>query len=383
MQSKKIWPVLLTIWSMATATHAGIQDKSASFSLFAGGYVYDGQEHLEAGPILGARAGYDMIKYVGIEGSFGFAQSRSTLDKTANAYNYLYQLDALFYLLPQSDFVPYLTVGGGIKHTINSPRYGTHAGSLLDYGVGAKYFLADSLALRGDARQIGTFSTARDLNYEVTFGLNYYFGRQDQPSRPVAAVDTEISRERPVAIVAAKPATEATTAVIPPAPSQQGSELVDATKGRPALNQAEPDRSAEQAKAVAGRPAEPAVVRPAERQPAAIAVPGKDDELMTMELHIVFATGSSKILPRYHDEVMRLAEYLRFYPAATARITGYDDGHGSLKLRRALAQKRAESVRDYLHKYFSLAVARISISGSTSTPPPSNKALTILISNKF
>ena len=79
---------------------------------------------------------------------------------------------------------------------------------------------------------------------------------------------------------------------------------------------------------------------------------------------------------------MRLSEYLRFYPTATARISGYDDGRGSLKRRHALARNRAASVRNYLLKYFGLKAARISIGGPVSTHPSSNRALTIYISNK-
>jgi OOP family OmpA-OmpF porin len=56
----------------------------------------------------------------------------------------------------------------------------------LNAGGGLKYFLTDSIALRGDARQLFVFDKHTLCNWEYTGGLSFLFGGKKAPA-PVAA----------------------------------------------------------------------------------------------------------------------------------------------------------------------------------------------------
>lgn len=180
--------VLLVSVAMAAPALAGTRAGGTSLSLAAGGLVFDGMEKLNAGPVIGVRVGYDAHKSVGLEGSFGFVNTRGRT-VTDQVYGYIYRADALYYLLPDSNFVPFLAAGIGGMTLIDSPVYGNRNSLLLDYGLGFKYFVADTVALRADARGLATYDTNAHGHGEFTVGVNYYFGRGEQAMavKPVVA----------------------------------------------------------------------------------------------------------------------------------------------------------------------------------------------------
>jgi outer membrane protein OmpA-like peptidoglycan-associated protein len=62
----------------------------------------------------------------------------------------------------------------------------------------------------------------------------------------------------------------------------------------------------------------------------------------------LFATGKADLNANGMRAVGDLATYLKNYPSATARLTGYTDSTGSAKINAALSQARAESVKTAL-----------------------------------
>ncbi|MBT0653130.1 outer membrane beta-barrel protein [Geomobilimonas luticola] len=199
--------VLLLSLALAGPAAAAIKGGEGSLTLGAGGYVFDGQEHLHAGPELLVRLGYDITEYVGIEGSFGYVNTEATRrtklsGSDLQAHTYLYRADALFYLMPRSTFVPFLVAGGGVKQEIGSSMYGNRTSALLNAGIGAKLFVSDNVALRGEYRQIGTTDYAQHLNYEAAMGITWYFGRESRPS----AAPREWTLTDPAAMAAKRPA---------------------------------------------------------------------------------------------------------------------------------------------------------------------------------
>jgi OOP family OmpA-OmpF porin len=98
-------------------------------------------------------------------------------------------MDALYNFVPGGRLVPYLALGGGgitAGHGSGFNAGGSNTDATLNAGGGLKYFLTDSIALRGDARQLFVFDKHTMYNWEYTGGLSFLFGGNKSPA-PVAA----------------------------------------------------------------------------------------------------------------------------------------------------------------------------------------------------
>jgi outer membrane beta-barrel protein len=205
--------LLVSTLALASPVLAGPQEGAASFSVNAGNLMFDKAERLDDGPVLGARLGYDMHRNLGIEASFGFADTRSNLSASKpQAYAYTYRTDLLYYPLPEYKLVPFLTVGGGLLNLNGSELWGNRTSLLLEYGAGIKYYLSDNLALRADARNLISFDNNRHSDLEFTGGISYYFNKCKKAAVKVvsAAESTPVAAERkPSATSQAQPASTA------------------------------------------------------------------------------------------------------------------------------------------------------------------------------
>jgi len=86
-------------------------------------------------------------------------------------------------------------------------------------------------------------------------------------------------------------------------------------------------------------------------------------------LDIKFDTGKADIKPQYHEELKRLADFLKEFPAATGVIEGHTDNVGAKEMNMRLSQRRADSVRSYLIKHFGIAPERLGAKGFGPTKP--------------
>jgi len=175
---KGIVPALL----LTTLTTPGFaENRQGSFNLspFVGGYVLDNDQHLEDRPMFGLRAGYNFTKNLGAEGMFGYSLTDTKENYGSRETDlYRYGLEILYHFMPDSDFVPFIAVGGGgINFDIdNTPSAADHGAGLVSGGVGLKYFVAPNVALRGDAREVMLLNGSKDFNFEYSVGLTFQFG---------------------------------------------------------------------------------------------------------------------------------------------------------------------------------------------------------------
>lgn len=201
---------------LTTTCFAGERAGAFSLSPFVGGYTFDGAQHLKTGPVSGLRLGYDLTKNWGIEGVInylategthegatpapltppptpppfreGYIASGASAGQSVNALSY--GLDLLYNFMPESRFVPYLAVGGGgitAGHGSSFRAGGGNTDASLNAGGGIKYFLTDSVALRGDARQLFVFDHKTMYNWIYTGGVTFLFGGNKPAPAPVAA----------------------------------------------------------------------------------------------------------------------------------------------------------------------------------------------------
>ena len=91
-------------------------------------------------------------------------------------------------------------------------------------------------------------------------------------------------------------------------------------------------------------------------------------------INIQFDTNKYDIKPQHHDELQKLADFLKEFPGAKGVIEGNTDNIGNNAANTKLSQNRADSVRNYLIKTFGIAPERISAKGyGPSKPIADNK----------
>ena len=190
---KKISMVsLLGVFSLALATPAFAGNQADTFTLdpFMGGYRFDTAQQLDTRSYYGLRGGYNFTKNLGLEAMFGFVptetQSQAYVDRDVQVYRY--GLDALYHFNADGTVVPFVAAGfAGMQTDNGSKGMPDHGRGMFDYGVGVKWFLSDTVALRGDVRQM-LFSEGGDsrTNMEYTVGLTFLFGAEKKAVAGVA-----------------------------------------------------------------------------------------------------------------------------------------------------------------------------------------------------
>jgi len=183
--------IFIAVFVMGATGFAEIKAKAFSFSPFAGGYMFESKENLKNRPISGLRLGYDVTKNWGLEGLFEFTKTEyDTPALTSKTNVFGYRLEALYNFMPERRLVPYLAVGvGGRSLGYDHDQLNNRNHTVLDYGVGLKYFFYSNLALRADVRHLYLPNDALN-NLEYTLGVTMYFGGTKQVATPVV-VDSD------------------------------------------------------------------------------------------------------------------------------------------------------------------------------------------------
>jgi OOP family OmpA-OmpF porin len=92
-------------------------------------------------------------------------------------------------------------------------------------------------------------------------------------------------------------------------------------------------------------------------------------EKVSMTLAIQFDSGKADIKSKYHEEIGKVADFLKKYPKATGTIEGHTDNVGKAAMNQKLSLQRAESVRNYIVQKFGIDPARLSAKGYGMTRP--------------
>ena len=198
---KKMAPVLLiSAFLLPTPARAETKAGSVEFSPFAGYSFFEKRQNLEASPVFGGRLGYNFTNYLGIEGSGEFSRSevddRSTRFSKQGQYTSpiedvnvtRYYLDLIYTFMPESKFNPFVVAGYGATNL--HPKINNKNMSTLDYGVGAKYWLAERVALRLDVRDNMIFDE-HIHNVETTLGVVVAMGGKSAAAPAPAAQPVE------------------------------------------------------------------------------------------------------------------------------------------------------------------------------------------------
>jgi len=442
---KKQLALLVAGSLLAMSTVASAANKAETFSIspVIGGYLFDGKQHLKTNVIYGVRAGYNFTDAFGVEALFDYLHNNdSTLGPKPGISMFRYGAEMLYHFFPENKFVPYVAAGyagvnfDGDNDGISNKRYRETRGA-FDYGVGAKYFLTDNFAIRGDVRHLIYKYDKTYNNLEYTLGAYIPFGGAAPAVKPVAAPAPE-------------PAPVAAPVVVPPPPApaapldSDGDGVIDALDkcpGTPAGVKVDKDGCPidtdkdgvpDYLDKCPGTPLGVAVDKdgcPLDSDkdgvpdyldkcpgtPLGVAVdkdgcpldsdkdgvpdyldkcPGTPAGVKVDKdgcppakaaaaerfcskpaiLAINFDTNKSDIKAEYHDELKTVGEFLTYFPNAKGEISGHTDSVGSNALNQKLSERRAVSIKNYIIKTFGIKADRITTKGYGETKPiASNK----------
>lgn len=203
---KQMAPVMLvSIFLLPLSARAEIKAGSIEVSPFGGYSFFEKRQNLEHSPVIGARLGYNFTDRLGIEGTWQFMKSEvdnrsipftregQFTSPINDVKTHQLKADLLFHFMPDKAFNPYITAGYGVNHY--SPKINDRNMSFVDFGVGAKYWLAENIALRGDVRDNLIFDE-HIHNVETTLGVVFRFGG-DKKAVKTAAVAPEVPATPP------------------------------------------------------------------------------------------------------------------------------------------------------------------------------------------
>jgi len=107
----------------------------------------------------------------------------------------------------------------------------------------------------------------------------------------------------------------------------------------------------------------PAPVPPPPPAPAPI------KEKVTMTLDVEFDTAKAIVKEKYYDDIKRVAGFMKEYPDATTVIEGHTDDVGNDASNKALSEKRANNVRQYIIDKFGIDGSRLTAEGYGEEKP--------------
>ncbi|MDO9067642.1 MAG: OmpA family protein [Deltaproteobacteria bacterium] len=389
----------------ATTAFGAIKGGQYSISPVIGGYTFDDRQNLETTPLYGARLGYNITKRFGIEGLFDYAKTEPE-NGGGDISMYRYGGELLYHMWPDNKLVPYLAAGfAGINFDGNGVN--NKARGAFDYGLGAKYFLNDSFALRGDVRHIiYSHNNNTNNNIEYTLGAHIPFGGNAPAVKPVEKPVVPPPAPMPEPVKAVPPPPPAPTANLSVSPATIVKSKESATLGwtsrnsdkcaiQPGIGQVETQGSRSVSPAEdtaymltcsgpggeATSNAKVGVTIPAPPAPAPVAQSAQKASAAQQRfcdkpavLAVEFDTNKADIKPKYKADLEKLGTFLQEFPNAKGEISGHTDNVGGKEFNVKLSQRRADSVKSYIEKNFGIASDRLTGKGfGFSKPVASNK----------
>lgn len=409
---KRIAPVMLvSLFLLPLTARAEIKAGSVEVNPFAGYNFFENRQNLENSVVYGGRLGYNFTNTFGVEAVGEF--NKTNVDDKSETYRKegmfttpidtvritTYHLDLLYHFMPESRFNPFVAVGYGAAHY--DPKINNKNMSVINYGVGAKYWLADNIALRADVRD-NLIYDEKIHNVEVTAGVVFAFGGKSKAA-PVAAAPLDSDRDGVTDSLDRCPDTPAGTAVdsngcpldsdkdgvadyldrcpgtpagvtvdssgCPPDTDKDGvADYLDKCPGTPAGVAVDSNGCPPVAKQVVILASDPKVeerVRVAAVQPAVVVLAFED---------IHFEFDKSTLTPAAKAILKRNILILKENPKATIRVAGYTSAAGTDEYNKGLSERRAKSVQDYLVSEGVIVKSRLTTVGYGEKNPAAYEA---------
>ncbi len=157
---------------VSTAAFAGNRAGAFYGTLSEGYYHFSQQRHLENTAVPGIALGYDFTdQFAAQAGALVLNADHRGHEAVGGAHGFIYQLDGVYRFAKSGNFEPYAL--GGVQVTSLKPAGNNTVDQAgVNLGIGAQYFVADSIALGAEARDFYTFSGGKNeamLAANITF----------------------------------------------------------------------------------------------------------------------------------------------------------------------------------------------------------------------
>lgn len=292
-------------------------------------YAFDKETDLKDKAGVNVNAGYRFDKPFGIE--LSYSEVKTELDSSGVDAKFKdMHLDGLWYLANEGKVLPYAALGVGMVDG-DIDNIETDSEEAVNVGFGVKAHLAKSIRARIDARWLHGLDTDFDHSV-VTLGLGYVFGASN-PEPVVVFVDTDKDGVEDSGDQCAGTAAGVVVDV-------NGCPL-DTDK----------DGVADNLDACADTDSKLKV--------DATGCPVVLTEDVSIDLHMVFASGSDVVDSQYFEEIRGVARFMEQYENSQVTIEGHTDSSGSAVNNKTLSQKRADAVAKVLVEQFGVASSRV------------------------
>lgn len=338
--------VLVAVVWLAGTAQAGIREGAFSLSPMVGYYGFEGDQNVDDGVVGGLAFGYNISKRWAAELEVRYVdadiQQKGLDDVDLEVWSA--GMNALYHFNPDGNFVPYVSAGFGIMY-FDGDDFDVDSDYMMNWGVGAKYFVGDDTALRADLRHVVDFHSDRewdrisgddiDHNYMATVGLFFQFG--GPPLTPPAPADSD---------------GDGIPDLRDKCPDTPPGVMVDAV-GCPPMEQAPPPPP----KKVDGDDDGDGVLNSRDK------CPGTEKGVMVDEdgcplkftIQIEFDFDKSEVRPEYRDELRKAAAFMNKYPQTQFLLAGHTDSMGTDEYNMGLSKRRAAAVKKYLVENFGIA----------------------------
>ncbi len=295
--------------------------RAGSFEVgpFAGYNFFQNNQNLENRPVFGLRLGYNFTRHWGIEGAGEYIRTsvddRGRTNITEGQFGSpmdnvditFYHLDAVYHIIPDGKFNPFVVVGFGGAHY--RPEISTKEMAAFNVGVGAKYSLTDNIALRFDLKDYIVTEIMQETyhNFGVTLGISFAFGGEKKSAQ--AQVAKYEAKPEPMTVAEAKPAPKAEEPVVILASEPKAEEKVIVLVTEPKIEE-------------------------------------KVIVLAFEDIHFDF--DKSTLTKEAQVILKRNVQILKDNPKAKVRIAGYTSASGTDEYNQKLSERRATAVQEYL-----------------------------------
>lgn len=378
--NKKTIGILAATLLITSTAQAAVTQGSYSVSPLLGGYVYGSNQQFNPALALGLRGGYNFTKAIGAEALYDYvAATDSKYWALKDISMQRFGVQGLYHFLPDNQLVPYLAAGvSGVKFSGTGVNTETHPA--FDYGIGAKYFVAQDIAIRADLRHLlyGYNNTTYN-NVELMVGATFQFGGAKPPAKAAAlgtATASLLSAAAPVTTVATVPES----AKLAPTPAPK----TTVPAPLPALCPPPIETVKTYVVPVTREACEPFMAT-AQAVPKAASAPSANQGACSKpaDMTLLFSYEKSDVKQTYYDELDKIGSFLKSYPGATVTIEGHTSGLGNANANLKLSQARAEAVKGHIMYKFGIAASRIVAKGYGLTRPvASNKTSSGRIQNR-
>jgi OOP family OmpA-OmpF porin len=184
MKKKLLACMSLIALAGSSLVFAANRPGSVSFRLADGYIFFANKRQLENTSIPTIELGYNFNEKWGVQaGASVINTDIKGNGPKSGAHGFYYLLDGVYHFNRYSNVIPYALGGVGITslkvHNTNDPTDEAN----VNLGVGAEFFIHDSIALNADVRDVYTMSGGKN-DVMVTAGVTFLFGGNNPQPQP-------------------------------------------------------------------------------------------------------------------------------------------------------------------------------------------------------